>query len=158
MDQPPDIGKIYCPNKNYPDFSILGKDNISVRGKYGKNKDKILFYYRTCGHRFGQTHGSALFGAQIDPQTIRSIIHHAAEGVSVRSTARLLNIVKSTVNRIILRIGEYCSKILSNLLRYIYMTEVQLDEFWSFVKKKKLLRLKKKKNTKKQHGSGLDLM
>jgi transposase-like protein len=158
MDQPPDIGKIYCPNKNCPDFSILGKDNIAVRGKYGKNKDKILFYCRTCGHRFGQTHGSALFGAQIDPETIRSIIHHAAEGVSVRSTARLLNIDKSTVNRIILRIGEHCSKILSNLLRSIYMTEVQLDEFWSFVKKKKLLRLKQKKDTKEQHGSGLDLM
>jgi hypothetical protein len=36
MDQPPDIGKIYCPNKNCPDFSILGKDNIAPRGKYSK--------------------------------------------------------------------------------------------------------------------------
>jgi hypothetical protein len=97
---------------------------------------KYFFYCRTYGYRFGQTHDSALFGAQIDSETIRSIIHHAAEIVSVRATARLLNIDKSTVNRIILRVSEHYSKILSNLLRSICMTEVQPDEFCSFVKKR----------------------
>ena len=36
-------------------------------------------------------------------EQIVQIIHHAAEGVGVRASARLLNINKDTVNRVILR-------------------------------------------------------
>ncbi|MFN2343962.1 MAG: hypothetical protein ABR542_11450, partial [Desulfonatronovibrio sp.] len=59
--------------------------------------------------------------------------HHAAEGVGVRATARLLNLDKDTVNRVILRAGEHCAQVLSNLLTSLHLTEAQLDELWTFV-------------------------
>jgi hypothetical protein len=71
-----------------------------IRGKYGKDKTKDLLYCRTCGKRF----------------------------TSTRATARLLGINKDTVNRVILRAGEHCELILSNLLRSLKLNETQLDE------------------------------
>ena len=86
--------------------------------------------------------------------TIRQIIHHAAEGVGVRATARLLGIDKDTVNRVILRAGEHCELVLSSLLRSLRMTEAQLDELWAFVKKREVLVKKTSSRSLGGHGSG----
>jgi hypothetical protein len=82
----------------------------------------------------------------LPPETIRQIIHHAAEGVGVRATARLLALDKDTVNRVILRAGEHCAHVLSGLLTSLDLTETQLDELWTFVKKRKVLAAPKTSN------------
>jgi hypothetical protein len=43
---------------------------------------------------------------------------------------------KDTVNRVILRAGEHCANVLSCLLASLKLTEAQLDELWTFVKKR----------------------
>ena len=134
----------FCPNERCPNYGERGKGNLAIRGKYGKAHDRDLLYCRTCGKRFAATHATALFGLHLPGETIRAIIHHAAEGVSVRATARLLDLDKDTVNRVILRVGEHLAFVLSDLMRSLDLTEVQLDELWTFVKKKRLLE-------KKQH-------
>ena len=82
------------------------------------------------------------------------IIHHAAEGVGVRATSRLLNMNKDTVNRVILRAGEHCEMVLSSLLRSLKLKETQLDELWAFVKKRRILAKKNYKKKSEQSGSG----
>jgi transposase-like protein len=134
-----ELEKCFCPNKQCKDYGLRGQGNIAVRGKYGKDKSRDLLYCRTCGKRFAATQGSALFGLHLPAGTIRQIIHHAAEGVGVRATARLLDLDKDTVNRVILRAGEHCAQVLSDLLASLELTEVQLDELWTFVKKWKVL-------------------
>jgi hypothetical protein len=106
-----EIDNAFCPNKDCKDYGLQNHGNITVRGKYGKDKTKDLLYCRTCGKRFAST----------------------------RATARLLGINKDTVNRVILRAGEHCELILSSLLRSLKLKETQLDELWSFVKKRKVL-------------------
>jgi transposase-like protein len=134
-----DLERFFCPNEQCKDYGLRGQGNVAVRGKYGKDKTRDLLYCRTCGKRFAATQASALFGLHLPPQTIRQIIHHAAEGVGVRATARLLGMDKDTVNRVILRAGEHCERVLSSLLVSLNLTEAQLDELWTFVKKRKVL-------------------
>lgn len=129
----------FCPNEQCKDYGLRRQGNIAVRGKYGKDKSRDLLYCRTCGKRFAATRASALFGLHLSPDIIRRIIHHAAEGVGVRATARLLEMDKDTVNRVILRAGEHCAAVLSGLLTSLELTEAQLDELWTFVKKRKIL-------------------
>jgi hypothetical protein len=52
-------------------------------------------------------------------------------------------------NDVILRIGVHCAKVPDRLLRSLPLTEVQLDELWSFVKKKKVMNLLKTTRTPK---------
>jgi hypothetical protein len=129
----------FCPNEQCKDYGLRGHGNIGVRAKYGKDKNRDLLYCRTCGKRFAASRASALFGLHLPAATIRQIIHHAAEGVGVRATARLLGMDKDTVNRVILRAGEHCARVLSGLLTSLQLTEAQLDELWTFVKKRKVL-------------------
>ena len=134
-----ELDQSFCPNEQCKDYGLRGQGNIALRGKYGKDKSRDLLYCRTCGKRFASTRSSAMFGLHLPAETIRQIIHHAAEGVGVRATARLLGIDKDTVNRVILRAGEHCARVLSSLLTSLELTETQLDELWTFVKKRKIL-------------------
>jgi len=134
-----ELEQSFCPNKQCKDYGVRSKGNIAIRGKYGKDKSRNLLYCRTCGKRFAASQATALFGLHLPAETIRQIIHHAAEGVGVRATARLLGMDKDTVNRVILRAGEHCARVLSDLLASLKLTEAQLDELWTFVKKRKVL-------------------
>ena len=138
-----DVENAFCPNKDCKDYGLQNHGNIAIRGKYGKDRDKDLLYCRTCGKRFASTRATAFFGLHLSDEKIAQIIHHAAEGVGVRATSRLLDINKDTVNRVILRAGEHCELVLSNLLRSLKLKEAQLDELWAFVKKRNLLTKKK---------------
>jgi transposase-like protein len=129
----------FCINKSCKDYGRLNAGNISVRGKYGKDRSRNLLYCRTCGKRFAETHSTAFFGLRLPSEKIGQIIHHAAEGVGVRATARLLSLDKDTVNRVVLVAGEHCGRVLSELLTSLHLTEVQLDELWAFVKKRNVL-------------------
>lgn len=129
----------FCINKSCKDYGRLNAGNISIRGKYGKDRSRNLLYCRTCGKRFAETHSTAFFGLRLPQEKIGQIIHHAAEGVGVRATARLLSLDKDTVNRVVLVAGEHCARVLSELLTSLHLTEVQLDELWAFVKKRHIL-------------------
>lgn len=142
-----ELEKCFCPNNKCKDYGLRGQGNIATRGKYGKDKSRDLLYCRTCGKRFAATQTSALFGLHLPAETIRQIIHHAAEGVGVRATARLLGLDKDTVNRVILRAGEHCARVLSSLLTSLELKETQLDELWTFVKKRNVLTVRKKSIT-----------
>lgn len=138
-----ELDQCFCPNKQCKEYGLRGQGNIAIRGKYGKDKNRDLLYCRTCGKRFASTRASAMFGLHLPAETIKQIIHHAAEGVGVRATARLLGLDKDTVNRVILRAGEHCARVLSSLLTSLQLDETQLDELWTFVKKRKVLAAKK---------------
>jgi transposase-like protein len=148
----------FCPNENCKDYGLQNHGNITVRGKYGKDKTKDLLYCKTCGKRFASTRGTAFFGLHISDEKIEQIIHHAAEGVGVRATARLLGLNKDTVNRVILRAGEHCELVLSSLLRSLKLGEAQLDELWAFVKKRKILANMNLKRSSDKNGSGQPLI
>ena len=151
-----DLVQCFCPNEQCKDYGLRRQGNIAIRGKYGKDNSRDLLYCRTCGKRFAAARASALFGLHLPPETIRQIIHHAAEGVGVRATARLLELDKDTVNRVILRAGKHCANVLSDLLTSLELTEAQLDELWTFVKKRKVLAVPKTSNTNTgRRGSGL---
>ena len=133
-------------------MNIMDVDGYKAIIKYDPFIDS---YCRTCGKRFAATQASALFGLHLPAKTVQQIIHLAAEGVGVRATARLLGLDKDTVNRVILRVGEHCAHVLSGLLTSLKLTEVQLDELWTFIKKRKFLAAPKtSKNSTDRHGSG----
>jgi transposase-like protein len=126
----------FCPNENCKDYGIRNQGNIGKRAVYGKD-NRLLLYCRTCKKRFSETRCTAFFGTKYPRKTIQNIIRTVAEGNGVRATARILGLSKDGVNHIILVAGEHCEKVLSNLLTSLTLTEVQLDELWTFMKKNK---------------------
>jgi transposase-like protein len=131
-----DLGLCFCPNEACRDHGLRGQGNLTRQFAYGVNKDRHMLYCRICKRRFAETRCTAFFGSKFTSAEIGSILRTTAEGVGVRATGRLLGLDKDAVNRVILKAGEHCVKVMENLLVQLDLTEVQLDELWTFLEKK----------------------
>jgi hypothetical protein len=58
------------------------------------------------------------------------------EGNSIRSIERMTGIHRDTIMRLMGRVGERCAQIMDREMRNLHCEEMELDELWSFVKKK----------------------
>jgi IS1 family transposase len=59
-----------------------------------------------------------------------------AEGLGVRATARIVEVDKDTTNQWLGYLGRHCAEIMAYHFRHLHLTECQVDELWTFVKKK----------------------
>jgi transposase-like protein len=132
-----EMEKYFCVNPECGLYGLYGKGNIVKCGTYGKQKRQLL-QCNVCKQRFSENRHTAFFGSKYPAETIRQIIHCVVEGNGVRSTARILGLSKDSVNHIIQKAGEHCALVLSNLLHSLHLEQCQLDELWTFVKKKEL--------------------
>jgi hypothetical protein len=73
-----EIDDAFCPNKECKDYGLQNHGNITVRGKYGKDKTKDLLYCRTCGKRFASTRATAFFGLHLSDEKIEQIINYSS--------------------------------------------------------------------------------
>jgi IS1 family transposase len=65
-----------------------------------------------------------------------AIIHNLIEGLSIRSTERLTGVHRDTIMRLLVRVGEGCTKLLDERIRNVQSKSVQCDEIWTYVFKK----------------------
>ena len=148
-----DLSMYFCPNPNCKDHGIRGKGNITTSTRYGKNRTHLL-RCKTCNQRFSENRNTVFMHSNYSRETIQRIILAIAECNSIRGTARILELDKDGVNRVVLKAGDHCKTILEALIRDLCLTECQLDELWAFVKKRKLFPTKTSKNSMVATGSG----
>jgi hypothetical protein len=65
------------------------------------------------------------------------VIACLAEGNGVRATARIKKVDKDTVTTWLDKASRHTEAVSRYLMVHLHFEAVQLDEFWSFVKKKK---------------------
>ena len=148
-----DLSNYFCPNPNCEDHGIRGKGNITTSTRYGKNKTHLL-RCKTCNQRFSENRNTIFMHSNYNKETIQRIILAVAECNSIRGTARILCLDKDGVNRVVLKAGDHCKKILENLIRDLCLNECQLDELWTFIKKRKLFPTKISRKNMAGTGSG----
>ena len=61
------------------------------------------------------------------------ILQSLTEGVSIRGTARLVGVSKTTVLKLLVEVGEFCEHYQDRTLRNLPCKAVQADEIWAFV-------------------------
>lgn len=59
-----------------------------------------------------------------------------AEGNSIRSTSRIVGIEQATVLSLLSRLGDGCAELLRTRVRRVKAAHLELDEIWTFVRKK----------------------
>jgi len=64
------------------------------------------------------------------------VLSALVEGNSIRSTERMTGVHRDTIIRLLVRIGNRCQKIMDERLRGFHCKRIQVDEIWTFVKKK----------------------
>lgn len=66
-----------------------------------------------------------------------AVISSLCEGVSIRATERLTGIHRDTIMRLGVKVGEGCAVLHGRLMRDLHVSRIEMDEVWSWVKKKK---------------------
>lgn len=111
-----DLTNYFCWNKDCAKYGIRGAENISVRARYGKNKDIRLLYCRECGAKFSERRGTLLFDSRLPKEKTIAVMEHIAEGVGVRQTGRLTQVNCATVSRLTKLAGEHAEQLHDELV------------------------------------------
>ena len=129
-----DLSTCYCRHRSCQRYGQSGKGaRLESAGWHeGARRLKCL----ECGHRFSSRAGTAYAGIRTPEEVYRQGLRHLAEGISIRTTARLLECDKDTVCHWLPRVGRHCQRVLDYFFRNLHLTECQLDELWTFVYKK----------------------
>src|ERR1700693_6292298 len=64
------------------------------------------------------------------------VINCLVEGNSIRSTERMTDTHRDTIMRLMVEVGEGCTKLADEQMRDLTCRRIQCDEIWSFVKVK----------------------
>jgi hypothetical protein len=65
-----------------------------------------------------------------------AVISALTEGCSIRATERLTGIHRDTIMRLGVRVGVGCAELHDQLMRFVQVNRLELEELWSYVGKK----------------------
>ena len=132
-----DTSMYFCPYEDCTNYGKVGADNqIIGAGRYGKHDTQML-KCDVCRRRFSARRGTPLFGLKADEQVFYEVIACLAEGNGIRATARIKGVDKDTVTAWLDKASQHVEAVSRYLMVHLHFEAVQLDEFWSFVKKRK---------------------
>jgi len=115
--------------------SGVNRGSVGSYTCYGASNVPI-FRCPLCSSRYSARHVTALWDVRINEKDYCRIAKALAEGVGIRTTARIFDVDKDTVSRCAFRAGIQCQFVDSILMHHLHLEECQLDEMWSFVYKK----------------------
>jgi transposase-like protein len=101
--------------------------------KNGSSHGQKQALCRGCGQSVGIRYGTAYWDLNANPLIFETAVRALAEGNSLRSTARIVQIDKDTACAWLHRAAQHCRLVMLSLWRELAVTECQLDELWSFV-------------------------
>ena len=95
-----------------------------------------LFRCGRCGARYSGRRATALWNVHLCDKDYLRVATSLAEGCGIRTTGRILDVDKDTVQRCARQAGRQCQFVESVLMHHLRLEECQLGEMWSFVHKK----------------------
>jgi IS1 family transposase len=122
---------LYCPNRSCRYYGLPFRQALLV--KNGSSHGHKQACCRGCGRRIALTYGTAYFDLNAAPAIFELAIRALAEGNSIRSTARIVQVDKDTVCNWLNRAAHQCWRLTLYHWRHLHVRECQLDELWSFV-------------------------
>ncbi len=122
-----------CPNSKCVYYQHKkGKDIV----RRGFNKRGTQRYYcNHCQHYFVQTSGTPLYRKRLKPQKIDQLCRALVEKNGIRSTARLTGLNPITVMRWHDNLGAHAQQVNAYLTHDLNLSEYEVDEFWTTIKK-----------------------
>ena len=119
-----------CANRACPDFGKSGTDNIKVYS----HKERC-YYCLSCGKTFSESRASVFYHLRTHRQDFLEAISMLAERNSVRGIARVKGVKPDTVLHWLEIAGKQAVTVSNQLIHNLPLSQAQIDELWTFVKK-----------------------
>ena len=144
---------IACPNELCSDYGKAGNENIVGNGTYQTKNGKVRKYIcRTCSKNFNDRTNTAFYDLRTEDETFILALKMVVKGVSLRNIADILGVKLDTVRGWLRKAAKHSEEVNRVLLKDLKVDKVELDELWTFVKKKQFRKWTSK--VMKDAGSG----
>jgi transposase-like protein len=120
----------YCDNDECPDRGKISQGNIKV---YSYQERR--YYCISCGRTFSASRDQIFYRLHTPRQDFIEAVGLLAERCSLRGIARVKGVKPDTVLHWLDLAGQQATTVSHELIRHLHLTQVQIDELWTFVKK-----------------------
>jgi IS1 family transposase len=83
---------------------------------------------------------------RLSPEKQLMVLSMLVEGNSIRSTERITGVHRDTIMRLVVRVGTQCERFMEKTMRNLECERLEVDEIWTFCRKKQLRLTKREKN------------
>lgn len=122
---------LYCPNNSCKYYGRRFEQGFMVKDGSSHGIKRALC--RGCGRKIALTYATAYFDIEAEPAIFEMAVRALAEGNSIRSTARIVQVDKDTVCDWLNRAAKQSRLVTLYHWQNLHISECQLDELWSFV-------------------------
>ena len=128
---------IACPNDSCADMGKAGLGNIIGNGTYQTKSGAVRKYIcKSCGKVFCDRTNTAFFDLRTKDEKVLIGLKMIIKGISLRSVAEILDVKLDTVRGWLSKAADHSEEVNKVLLKDLNVSRVELDELWTFVKKK----------------------
>ncbi len=123
-----------CPNQECEKYGQMNKGNIiSISTYRTQSGRRRIFMCKCCNHSFSETGDTVFYNLKTAEEKVIMALKMI---VSLTGICFVLNVKEETILGWLDRAYKKADDINKVLLKDISVTEIQLDEMWSFVKRK----------------------
>lgn len=131
-----DFSAHWCWNPDCPDYGRTGLGNITLKERKG-NKNRALLRCKTCNKCFSETRGTIFFGLHTSEDGVLRTLALLPEKGGIRGVARVTGHGRNTITLWIKIAAKHAKKVNDYFLRELQLSQIQIDEIWSYIKKTK---------------------
>jgi transposase-like protein/IS1 family transposase len=127
-----------CPNPACDHYRLMNRGNVKSIATYKCQSGKRrVFQCKECNKRFAETRDTVFFDLRTPEEKVMIALKLLLCKVELTAISFALGITEETTLEWLRRAAEKAEAINQHLLRDVKVTQVELDELWSFVLRKR---------------------
>jgi transposase-like protein len=116
-----------CPNPQCSQSHVIGN---------GSSKGRRRYQCRGCGRFFGETEGTPMYGLHTPAAEVAKALLIVMCRGSLRAAEEITGHKYETIGQWLRRASAHAEALTAILTQDLHLSTVEIDEFWSFVRKK----------------------
>jgi len=103
----------------------------------GSHRGRQRYYCRTCKRYFGETQGTPMYGLKTPAAEVAQALLIVMRRGSLRAAEEITGHKYETISGWLKRAASQAAALTQVLASDLHLSQVEIDEFWSFVQKKR---------------------
>jgi hypothetical protein len=124
----------YCDNATCRYHNQIGVGNVCILSRQHNQ-----VYCNGCKNRWVLTKDTFFYDLRTEKSVVISVLKDLSEGKAQRAIHRTTGVCTATQNRWLIKAANHVETISEYLEKHMHLSRVQIDEFWSFILKKREL-------------------
>jgi hypothetical protein len=129
----------FCDNLDCPAYGKIGANNIRTHSRLHHQ-----VYCNVCKQIWVITKNTFFYNLKAPAPLILEVLKLLSEGMGLRAACRTKGVTPDAARAWVLKAAAHVTEVTVYLEREMHLTQCQIDEFWSYIFKKKGISAKTK--------------